>query len=118
MSFADPQSLTIDGVTKSLGRMPSDKPYVSSFRTADAEFELSIRQYQTNSRFRREVRLIQKKVASDPYTAVTKDISTSVTLTVDEPKWGFDDSELGNLVSAIKAWYDTTSQTKVLTGEI
>lgn len=118
MAFADPQSLTINAVAKSFGNKPSDKPFVSIYRTADSAYELSIRQYQTNSRFRREVRLTQKKDAADPYTAITKEVSTSVTITVDEPKYGFDDAELGYLVDALKAWYDSSARDKVLTGDI
>lgn len=116
--FADPQSLTINAVAKSFGRMPSEKPTVGLFRTAEGDYEMSVRQYQTNSRFRREVRLTQKKDATDPYTAITKSVSTSVTLVVDEPKFGFDDTEIGYLIAALKAWYDTNAQAKVLTGEI
>ncbi len=116
--FADPQTLTINAVATAMPRMGSSSPNtLGVFRSADGKFELNVRQFQSASRFRREVRLTQKKDATDPYNAQVKEVSASVIITVDEPKLGFTDTELGYVVDALKAWYDATARGRVLSGE-
>lgn len=117
--FADPQSVTVNAVAKSLVRVGNSQPERrGSFRTADGLFTFEIRQDQTRDRFRREVRLTQKKVAADPITAMNKEVSASVILAVDEPKWGFDDTELGYLTAAIVTWFSNPNRDKMLGGEL
>lgn len=117
--FADPQSLTVNAVAKSLPRVGSEQPTrLQNFQTADGEFQLSIRQDKSTGRFRREARFIQKKVAADPISAVNKEVSASVIITVDEPRWGFSDTDLGYLIAALKTWFDSTSSGKLLGGEL
>jgi hypothetical protein len=119
MAFSDPQSLTINAVSTDMPRVGSSEPErVGRFRTADGEYEFTVRQNQTSARYRREIRLTQKKVAADPISAVNKEVSASVILVVDEPKWGFSDTELGYLTDAIEAWFDSSSRAKMLGGEL
>lgn len=121
MAFADPQSVTINGVAKSLVRQGSPQPErLGKFSTAEGDFEFTVRQDKTASRFRREIRLTQKKVAADPISAVNKEVSTSVYIVVDEPRWGFTDTELGYLTAGLIAAYSASTyamQTKLLSGE-
>lgn len=116
--FSDPQSVTVNAVAKSLPRQGSTQPdRLGVFSTADGTFEFAIRQNKTANRFRREVRLTQKQVAADPISAVNKEVSASVMIVVDEPRWGFTDTQLGYLTSAIIAWFDNTNRDKLLGGE-
>lgn len=117
--YADPQSVTVNAVAKSLVRVGSSQPdRLGKFVTADGEFYLDFRQDKTTNRFRREVRLTQKKVASDPISSLNKEISSSVMIVVDEPQWGFSDTELGYLTSAIVAWFTAGNRDKLLGGEL
>lgn len=117
--YADPQSVTVNAVAKSLPRIGSATPTkVGTFQTADGEFNFRISQYATANRFRREVRLTQQKVAVDPISAVNKEVSASVVITVDEPKFGFSDTELGYVTSAMIAWFTAGNRDKLLGGEL
>lgn len=117
--YADPQSVTINGTATSLPRVASSAPQrLGAFKTADGSVEMTVRQDASASRFRREVRLTQKKVAADPISADNKEISTSIILVVDEPKWGFTDTEVGYLTAAMVAWFTNPNRDKLLGGEL
>lgn len=117
--YADPQSVTVNAVAQSLPRQGSTAPdRIGTFATADGTFQFDVRQNKTSNRFRREVRLTQKKIAADPISAVNKEISTSVMIVVDEPRWGFTDTELGYLTSAMVAWFTNANRDKLLGGEL
>jgi crotonobetainyl-CoA:carnitine CoA-transferase CaiB-like acyl-CoA transferase len=114
--YADPQSLTVNAVAKSLPRTASTPQGV--FETADGEFTFRVSQNKTSNRFRREVRFTQKKIAADPISAVNKEVSASVIIAIDEPRTGFSDTELGYLTSALVAWFTAGNRDKLLGGEI
>lgn len=117
--YADPQSVTVNAVAQSMPRQGTSQPErVGTFSTADGTFTFDVRQNKTNNRFRREVRLTQKKIAADPITAVNKEISTSVMIVVDEPRWGFSDVECGYLTAALLAWFTNANRDKLLGGEL
>lgn len=117
--YADPQTVTVNAVAQTLPRQGSASPDREGvFSTADGTFVFTVRQNKTANRFRREVRLTQKKVAPDPISAVNKEVSTSVMIVVDEPRWGFSDTELGYLTAAIIAWFSNANRDKLLGGEI
>nr|UJQ85105.1 MAG: hypothetical protein 2 [Leviviridae sp.] len=115
MAFADPQSVTVNAVAKSMPRIGSSEPArVGSFKTADGEFSLDVRQNTTAARFRRELRLTQKKVAADPISSVNKEVSTSIMIVVDEPRWGFTDTELLYLLSALTTYATASTNAKLV----
>lgn len=117
--FADPQSVTINAVAQSMPRVSSSNPEKAGvFKTANGDYNVTISQNSTANRFRREVRLTQTKVAADPLTSVNKQVSTSVIITVDEPRWGFSDVELGYLTSGLIAWFSAGNRDKLLGGEL
>jgi hypothetical protein len=117
--FADPQSVTINAIATSLPRVGSSAPQrLGTFQSADGNVRLDVRQDMSQNRFRREVRLTQKKVAADPISAVNKEVSTSVLLVIDEPRWGFTDTEIGYLTAAMVAWFTNAQRDKVLGGEL
>nr|UJQ85435.1 MAG: hypothetical protein 2 [Leviviridae sp.] len=117
--YADPQSVTVNAVAQSMPRQgTANADRLGTFSTADGTFTFDVRQNKTANRFRREVRLTQKKVAADPITTLNKEISTSVMIVVDEPRWGFDDTELGYLTAALITWFSNTNRDKLLGGEL
>nr|QDH86693.1 MAG: hypothetical protein H2Bulk363729_000002 [Leviviridae sp.] len=96
----------------------SQGPTTAVFTSPDQLKTFTTKQNTTASRFRREVRLSQNKVAADPISAVNALAGTSVYLVVDEPKSGvFSDTEIGYLIDALKAWLTSTNYNKVLGGE-
>lgn len=117
--YADPQSLTVNAVAKTLPRVGSSSPNkTGQFQTADGEFDFKVSQNSTTNRYRREVRFTQKKVAIDPISAVNKEVSASVIIAIDEPKWGFSDTELAYVTSAVIAWFTAGNRDKLLGGEL
>jgi hypothetical protein len=63
------------------------------------------------------VRLSQHGVVADPISGLNKDLGISVYLVIDEPKYGFSDTQIGYLIDALKAWSTSTNYNKVLGGE-
>jgi hypothetical protein len=114
--LADPQSVTINAVATSLPKT-NVGPTSNVYTAADGNTSMTTKQNVTTSRFRREVRLSQKKIAADPISAVNKEIGVSVYLVVDEPRAGFSDTEIGYLIEALKDWLTSGNQLKILGGE-
>lgn len=114
--YADPQGITVTGLgTLSLPRVGSKTPTtLGQFATADGNGVIQVKQDQTAARFRREYRFTQKKVAPDPISAVNKEVSASVVLVIDEPKWGFSDTELLNIYTGLVASLSATSNAKIV----
>jgi len=114
--LADPQTVTINAVATPLPKT-SNGPTQNVYTSADGNTFMTVKQNITASRFRREVRLSQQKIAADPISTLNKSIGTSIYLVVDEPKAGFSDVELGYLIDALKAWLTSANYNKVLGGE-
>lgn len=116
--YADPQSVTVNAVAKSLARIGTSTPDTrGSFKTAEGDFDFEIRQFKSKDRMRHEARLTQRKVSTDPVSAIAKEVSGSVIIAVDEPKWGFSDTELGYLTAALVTWFSNANRDKLLAGE-
>lgn len=115
--FADPQSLTVNAVAKSLPRVPSTN--------SDGLFEnvaegLKLRVSQSNGkRIRRTVRLDRSDIVTDPFLDGTnRPVSMSAYLVVDVPLLGFTATEISYDVQALVDWLDTPANlAKVLGGE-
>lgn len=117
MAFADPQSITVNAVPKSLPRISSGETQ-SVYKTADDEFQMRISHQKSKSRMRRMVRIDQKVVAADPLTAENTYQTAGIYCVVDEPEFGFSDTELGYLVTALKDWLIAgTNSAKLLGSE-
>jgi len=115
--LADPQSVTINSVATSLPRTQSG-PSQNVYTSVDGLTSMTTKQNTTASRFRREVRLSQKKISADPISAITAERGVSVYLVIDEPKNNiFTDTEIGYLIDALKTWSSSTNYNKVLGGE-
>lgn len=114
--LADPQSVTVNAVAIPL---PKTQAGLSQnvFVSADGNTTLTTKQNITASRFRREVRLSQQKLAADPITTLNSSKGVSVYLVIDEPKYGFSDTEIGYLIDGLKTWLTSTNYNKVLGGE-
>lgn len=113
MAFTDPQTITINAVGKVCNRVSSgDKRSVYS--TSDEEFKLTISHQESKSRTRRMVRIDQRVVAADPLTSVNEYKSTGVYMVIDEPEYGFSDTEIDYLVQGLCDFLTTANVTAVL----
>jgi len=114
--LTDPQSVVINAVTTSLPKTNSG-PTANVYTSADGNTIFTVKQNSTASRFRREVRLSQNKIAADPLSGLNRLLGVSVYLVVDEPKSGFTDTEIGYYIDALKSWLSSANYNKVLGGE-
>lgn len=114
--FADPQSITVNTVAKTLPRIAVGD-LNSKYKGADGEFQLRISHQETSKRVRRMVRIDQVLVAADPLTAVNSYQTAGVYLVIDEPVVGFSDAQLGHLAAALIAWATPANLAKVLATE-
>lgn len=116
MAFTDPQSITVNAVAQSLPRIKSDG-YRSEYMKADEEFKLTISHSESKDRTRRMVRVDQRVVAANPLTSVNEYKSLGVYLVIDEPEYGFSDTEIDYVVQALATWLSTANVTKVCANE-
>lgn len=115
--FADPQSVTINAVATSLPRTLAG-PSTNVYTAADGNTVLTTKQNVSKTRFRREIRLTQSKIAADPISTLNKEESFSVYLVVDEPRSSvFTDTEIKYVIAALQAYNNSALQDKILGGE-
>lgn len=112
MSFADPQSVTINGVATSLPRTSSGTNS-GSFGSSDGLVTESV-SHAYGKRVRRTIRLNQSKFTADPLVP-SQNIrpSMSVYMVVDAPVLGFSVTEQKYLVDAFTAYLTASSGAKV-----
>lgn len=116
--FADPQSITINTVEKSLVKVKPEANQ-SMYQTADEAFKMRLsHQDAKNARRRHMARIDERKVAADPITAENDYVNCGVYIVIDEPEYGFSDSEIAYLVSGLTDWLASgTNVAKLLAGE-
>lgn len=113
--LADPQTVTVNAVAQTLPttvRGVNESKYTEDI----GEYDLHI-SHQLGTRKRRVIRLNHTKIAADPITAVNASVSASMYLVIDEPAWGFTDTELGDDIAGLLVYMDATLIGKVLGGE-
>lgn len=117
MSYADPQSLTIDGTAVSLPRVGSSDTS-GAFRSADQTVSMEI-SHTDSKRIRRLVRLRVSALVSSPLVPnQNMAVSDQVYLVLDQPKNGVAPETLVAHVKALAAWLGTgTNAQKFVTGE-
>jgi hypothetical protein len=118
--YSDPQSVTVNAVAQSMARTGVG-PASGTFTKDDGSYKLSI-SHQTGRRVRRQLRLDFSKIATDPLIPTQNaPYSMSVYVVVDQPKVGFTNAELKQVVDGLTAYLTASSGAKVtqlLAGEI
>lgn len=115
--FADPQSVTINAVPFSCPRILIGNGE-ATYRFADETVQMRISHQDSKGRKRHMIRLDQTVIAADPLTAENASQKAGVYLVVDEPGFGFTDTQLGYLVAALTAWLAAgTNTAKLLASE-
>lgn len=120
MALSDPQTITINGVAKTLARTSTDTN-TSIYRTADSELMATIAHQFTAKRARHFITMVHSKVAPDPlFPAQNSPYSSTLRLTSDVPLVGYTVSELQLQFRGFAAWLTAASEAtyvKVLGGE-
>lgn len=114
--FADPQSVTVNAVAKSLPAISRDEN-ASTYRMDTGDYELVIsRTFGKRNRF--VVRLNAKKIAADPLTASNNlEYRMSTYLVLDAPPVGYTNTELKDIALGLVGWLTSANVLKVLGGE-
>jgi hypothetical protein len=116
MAFADPTSITVDTVAKSLPRV-STGFNSSQYRNADGSFKLSI-SHNYGRRNRHLVRVDHEKIAPDPFSGANQKYSMSAYTVVDAPVAGFTTKELADVLGALSSFLGTAAtRDRVIGGE-
>lgn len=119
LSFADPQSVTINAVAVSLPRVSSGVN-TGTFSKDDGTVRMNVT-HTYGKRNRRVVRIDHQKVSADPLMPATNvQQSMSVYLTVDAPKVGYTVAEQKQIIDALTGYLTASSgarTTQLLGGE-
>lgn len=116
MSFSDPQTVTVNTVAKSLARI-SVEGTQSKYATSDGVYELKLAHTVAKSRHRVLARLDHTEIAADPLTSENASQKLGVYLVIDEPQFGFTDTEIDNDVQGFIAWLTSANILKLLAQE-
>lgn len=118
--FADPQSVTINGVANSLARVGVSLTE-GRFQKDDGLVGLRVQQ-ATGKRNRRVIRVDHSKIAADPFdSTLNAKYSMSSYLVVDVPLVGYTVTEAKYVVDGLVAYLAASSGAKItqlLAGEI
>ncbi len=121
MAFADPQTVTVNAIAKTLPRVAiSDSKGV--FRKDDGEYTLQITSTGNGKRERMAIRIDQTKTAADPlFPSTNVPSSISFTLVCDRPVARYTLAEQKQIVDGFLAYLTASSGAKItqlLGGEI
>lgn len=112
MSFADPQSVTVNAVAIALPRTSSGVNS-GTFTSADGMTRLSV-SHAYGKRTRRTIRLDSSKVSQDPLLPTQNvKLSTSVYMVVDAPVAGYTNTEIKQLIDGFTAALTASSGAKI-----
>lgn len=112
MAFADPQSVTINAIAKTLPRTSSGVD-AGSFTKDDGEVKLTV-SHAYNKRNRRVVRLDHQKIATDTLDPTINTLyNMGCYLVVDVPKVGYTITEQKQIVDALTAYLTASSGARV-----
>lgn len=114
--FADPTSVTINGVAKSMPTV-SRAATSSVYATADGIFTLKISNQNTKTRERHLARIDQRIVAVDPISTDNFFAELGVYLVIDSPNSGYSDAEIDYVVQGLKGFLTTANVLKILGNE-
>lgn len=119
MALADPQSVTINTVARTLPRVSVDKS-AATYQEAAGDLKMAVSS-SYGKRTRRAVRIDFRKTAADPlFPAQNAPYTMSCTLVVDVPVTGFTVTEQKQIVDALTGWTTASTGanlTKFLGGE-
>lgn len=115
--LADPQSITVNAIAKSMPRISNNNGFTSFYQNADQTFSLGIRHREvTRDKKKRIVSLAsftQRKVVADPLTAVNDFETLTESFQIDRPLVGFTATETDQQAQGFFDWANTAMITKL-----
>lgn len=111
--FADPQTITVNGVAKTLAKVES-KGLTSIYQTSDELFKLTVsHQVMNNGRVKTMARVDQRAIVTNPLDS-TQDYDTlSEWYVIERPSYGFALTDIQYLATGFKTWLDNTAIAKL-----
>lgn len=111
--FADPQSVTVNAVAKSMPRVETGTRKCI-YQMNDQTFTLTIsHQTQTNGRIRHMVRIDQRAIVTDALSNTNDYDTLSYYFVIDRPGYGFTMAQVEQLVAGLNAWTTTANVDKI-----
>jgi hypothetical protein len=124
MAFTDPISITVNAVAKSMPRVSTttgNNQRASLYQMSDRTFSLEIshRDVLRNKRSRHigRVTFTQRANVSNPLDTTLIPDLVSWSFQVDHPLDGFTSTQMTDMLTGLKTWYDTTVAGKIIGGE-
>lgn len=116
--LADPQSITIATVAKSLPRTGGYQGNLESavYREATGEVSLAI-SHTYQKRNRHLIAVDHKKTATDPLTAQTAEVGLGIRIILDVPKFGYSAADVRDVFAGVKTLLSDATVTKIVSGE-
>lgn len=115
--FADPQSLTVNAVAKSLPRV-STQGRTSKYENPTEGLTLDVNHRITKTQTSRLVKVTKTKIAADPLDpTVNQSYSMSAHVVINTPVSGFTDAEQLQIVKALKDFLTDANIGKITSGE-
>ncbi|DAD50472.1 coat protein [ssRNA phage Gephyllon.2_7] len=112
MAFADPRTLTVAGVAKSLVRILT-AGLSSTYQTNDKSYTQRISHQESGTKVRSLLRTDFRAVVADPLTSQNSWQTLSVQTVIDRPLTGFTETQVADLVAAHNAQLDSTTISKL-----
>jgi len=117
MSLADPQTITVNSVAKTLNRIKTEG-MKSVYATDDEAYTFTVSHQETaQNRTRRLVRVDARVVAANPLTAVNEYKTLGAYLVIDEPEYGFVDADIDYVLAGLIGWLSQANRLKVLSNQ-
>lgn len=116
MAFSDPQTITVNSVAKTLNNVKREG-YSAEYAMDDETFKMRISHQESKGRTRRMARVDQRVVATNPLTSVQEYKVLGVYVVIDEPEYGFSDTEIDYVVQALKTWLSSANVLKLCSSQ-
>lgn len=113
MALADPQTVTVNSVAKSLALIIRDGQK-AVYMTSDGLFKLTVSHQASKDRVRSQVQIEQKAIVADPLTAVNDYDFLKFYCVFDRPNSGFSLAQEQQLIAGFQAWLDSTMVGKIV----
>jgi len=114
--FADPITITVNGVAISLARIKSTGTS-SDYESADGNYSFTISHTVKGERVRSLIKVGKRVIASDPLSSALDYEWLWDQRVIDRPITGFDATTIGYLIAADNVWINTSGVVGKLFGK-
>jgi hypothetical protein len=112
--LADPQSITVNAVAKSLPRTSTSQDK-AQYKMDNSDYTLTVSHEYKAKRIRRLIRLDARKIAADPLISAENILYTmGIYLVVDEPVTGYTVTEKKDAVIALADWLKASTNANTI----